>query len=40
MKILLVDDEENILHVIKAYLEKNNYIVYEADTGKGALHPF
>nr|WP_253297933.1 response regulator transcription factor [Paenibacillus sp. MSJ-34] len=36
----MVDDEENILHVIKAYLEKNNYIVYEADTGKGALHLF
>ncbi|WP_237172622.1 response regulator transcription factor [Paenibacillus lutimineralis] len=35
-----MDDEENILHVIKAYLEKNNYIVYEADTGKGALHLF
>lgn len=40
MKILVVDDEENILQVIKAYLEKNNYIVYEADTGRGAIHLF
>lgn len=39
-KILIVDDETNILQVIKAYLEKNKYIVYEADTGKGALHLF
>ncbi len=40
MKILVVDDEENILQVIKAYLEKNNYIVYKADTGRGAIHLF
>ncbi|QSF47439.1 response regulator transcription factor [Paenibacillus tianjinensis] len=40
MKILVVDDEEHILQVIKAYLEKNKYIVYEADTGKGAIHLF
>ncbi|WP_040948999.1 response regulator transcription factor [Gorillibacterium massiliense] len=40
VKILVVDDEESIIQVIKAYLEKNNYIVYEADTGKGALHLF
>lgn len=39
-KILVVEDEENILQVIKAYLEKNHYIVYEADTGKGALNLF
>ncbi|BFH14101.1 response regulator transcription factor [Paenibacillus melissococcoides] len=36
-KILIVDDEPDILQVIKAYLEKNDYLVYEADTGKGAL---
>ncbi|CAH8770758.1 response regulator transcription factor [Paenibacillus dendritiformis] len=36
-KILIVDDEADILQVIKAYLEKNEYLVYEADTGKGAL---
>lgn len=40
MKILVVDDEENIVQVIKAYLEKNNYIVYKADTGRGAIHLF
>jgi DNA-binding response OmpR family regulator len=40
VKILIIDDETNILQVIKAYLEKNNYIVYEADTGRGALHLF
>ncbi|MEK5400329.1 response regulator transcription factor [Paenibacillus sp. FSL K6-2859] len=40
VKILVVDDEENILQVIKAYLEKNNYIVYKADTGRGAIHLF
>ncbi|WP_234540861.1 response regulator transcription factor [Paenibacillus pseudetheri] len=40
VKILVVDDEENILQVIKAYLEKNKYIVYEADTGRGAIHLF
>ena len=39
-KILIVDDEIHIIQVIKAYLEKSNYIVYEADSGKGALHLF
>ncbi|MRN56140.1 response regulator [Paenibacillus sp. LC-T2] len=38
--ILIVDDENDILQVIKAYLEKSNYIVYEADSGKGALQLF
>lgn len=40
MKILVVDDEEHILQVIKAYLIKNHYIVFEANTGRGALHLF
>ena len=40
MKILVVDDEEPIVQVIKAYFEKNNYIVYEAYTGQVALHLF
>ncbi|WP_091068067.1 response regulator transcription factor [Paenibacillus sp. NFR01] len=40
VKILIVDDEEHILQVIKAYLENNQYLVYEADTGSGALHLF
>ncbi|AKF94254.1 response regulator transcription factor [Brevibacillus laterosporus] len=36
-KILVVDDEENILQVIRAYLERNGYIVYVAETGEAAL---
>ncbi len=39
-KILIVDDEIHILQVIKAYLEKNDYIVYEADSGRAALQLF
>lgn len=39
-KILVVDDEINIVQVIKAYLEKNDYLVYESDTGRGALTIF
>ncbi|WP_019908847.1 response regulator transcription factor [Paenibacillus sp. HW567] len=38
--ILLVDDEADILQVIRAYLEKNHYRVYEAETGTGALQLF
>ncbi|WP_379127368.1 response regulator transcription factor [Paenibacillus sp. sgz500958] len=40
MKILVVDDEEHIVQVIKAYLEKNQFLVYETDTGRGALYLF
>jgi len=40
VKILVVDDEVTIIQVIKAYLEKSNFIVYEADSGRGALHLF
>ncbi|MGG0795993.1 response regulator transcription factor [Brevibacillus laterosporus] len=36
-KILVVDDEENILQVIRAYLERSGYIVYVAETGETAL---
>ncbi|WP_058302503.1 response regulator transcription factor [Gorillibacterium timonense] len=39
-KILLVDDEPDILKVIRAYLEKSDYLVYEADTGRSALQLF
>ncbi|MFD3257839.1 response regulator transcription factor [Paenibacillus lentus] len=39
-KILIVDDEPSLRQVIKAYLEKNEYLVYEADSGKGALQMF
>ncbi|MDQ0194624.1 response regulator transcription factor [Paenibacillus wynnii] len=38
--ILIVDDEYDILQVIKAYLQKNDYIVYEAGTGTHALELF
>ncbi|MGN7763351.1 response regulator transcription factor [Paenibacillus sp. 22594] len=38
--ILLVDDETDILEVIRAYLEKSNYIVYEAENGTRALQLF
>ncbi|BCG60390.1 response regulator transcription factor [Paenibacillus sp. URB8-2] len=37
VKILVVDDEMNILNVIRAYLEKNEYHVYIAETGGAAL---
>lgn len=39
-KILIVDDELSLLHVIKAYLEKQDYLVYESDSGQGALRLF
>lgn len=39
-KILIVDDEPSLLHVIKAYLEKQGYLVYETDSGQGALRLF
>lgn len=39
-KILVVDDEMNILNVIRAYLEKNGYHVYIAETGEAALQLF
>lgn len=39
-KILVVDDEPNILNVIQAYLEKSGYVVYVAETGTTALQLF
>lgn len=39
-KILVVDDEPTILSVIQAYLEKNGYVVYVAETGTAALQLF
>jgi two-component system nitrogen regulation response regulator GlnG len=36
-KILIVDDEENILWVLKKGLERNNYIVETASSGEKAL---
>lgn len=39
-KILVVEDEKNILNVIKAYLEKENYHVITAMDGEEALEIF
>lgn len=39
-KILLVDDEIKILEVVKSYLEKEEFEVYEAITGTEALEKF
>ncbi|ATW28046.1 response regulator transcription factor [Candidatus Formimonas warabiya] len=36
-KILVVDDEEKIVEVVKSYLEHNGYTVYPAFSGKEAL---
>ena len=36
-RILVVDDDTNILRVFKAILEKEGYIVETAETGKDAL---
>jgi DNA-binding response OmpR family regulator len=36
-KILIVDDEEDIRDLVKAYLEKEGYQVFEAEDGTGAL---
>lgn len=37
MKILVVDDEERIRRLLKMYLERENYIIDEADNGNDAL---
>ena len=36
-KILIVDDEKNILWILKKGLEKNNYLVDTATSGETAL---
>ena len=36
-KILIVDDEENILWVLKKGLEKKNYLVHTASSGEDTL---
>lgn len=38
--ILVVDDEENIVSVVKAYLEKEGYNVFTAYSGKSAIEVF
>ena len=37
VKILVVDDEERIRRLLKMYLERENYIIDEADNGDDAL---
>ncbi|TYQ15136.1 UNVERIFIED_CONTAM: DNA-binding response OmpR family regulator [Acetivibrio alkalicellulosi] len=39
-KVLVVDDEEKIVQVVKSYLEHAGYEVYEAYNGKNALETF
>jgi len=39
-KILIVDDDSNIVELIKLYLEKENYITVEAYDGDEALEKF
>lgn len=39
-KILVVDDEQNILNVVKAYLEKDGFKVVTATDGETALNIF
>ncbi len=36
-KILVVDDEANIVNLLKAYLEREGYVVYTASDGLAAL---
>ncbi|AST92292.1 MULTISPECIES: response regulator transcription factor [Sutcliffiella] len=36
-KILVVDDEERIRRLLKMYLERENYVIEEADNGEDAL---
>ncbi|HSH35953.1 response regulator, partial [Schnuerera sp.] len=40
IKILVVEDEKNILEVIKAYLIKEGYSVITAEDGEKALKIF
>ncbi len=37
-KILIVDDEERIRRLLKMYLERENYIIDEADNGDTAIY--
>ncbi len=40
IRILVVDDEEKIVEVVKSYLEKSGYKVYEAYNGSKAMELF
>ena len=39
-KILLVEDEENLRHIIASYLRKEGFFVVEAGDGEEALEKF
>ncbi|MGM9985981.1 MAG: response regulator transcription factor [Bacillaceae bacterium] len=38
IKILVVDDEERIRRLLKMYLERENYVIEEAENGEQALY--
>lgn len=40
MRVLIVDDEPNILNIVEAYLVANQYEVFRAESGKEALQKF
>ena len=37
VRLLIVDDEERIRKLLRMYLEKENYVIDEADNGSMAL---
>lgn len=39
-RILIVDDEERIVHTVKAYLDQEGFKTYTASDGEGALRAF
>ena len=39
-KILIIDDEVPIRKMLKKFLEKNNYQVWEADNGKWGIESY
>ena len=36
-KILIVDDEQDITHIVSIYLENNDFEIVKAESGKAAL---
>lgn len=39
-RILIIDDEHKVLEIVEAYLKKDGYAVFTAETGKKALEVF
>lgn len=37
-RLLLIDDDQTLLHLLSQYLRENNFEVYEAQNGKEGLH--